>query len=78
MLFGLLLKALQRVQVYQKVLKELNRISKKGGRFYLSVMTDKWDNHLLGGKIIRKKAAKNVDTVFPLWYYKFCMVKYMT
>ena len=37
------------------VLKEINRITKKGGRLYMSVMTDKWENHLLGGKIFGKK-----------------------
>lgn len=37
------------------VLKEINRVIKKEGRLYTSVMTNKWEDHLLGGKIFGKK-----------------------
>ncbi len=46
---------MEHVEGLGKVLKELGRVTKSGGKFYLSVMTDRWNEHLLGGKIFGKK-----------------------
>lgn len=36
----------------QPTLKEIQRVMKSGGKFYLSVMTDKWNDYLIGGRLM--------------------------
>lgn len=36
----------------QPTLKEIRRVMKSGGKFYLSVMADRWNNYLLGGRLV--------------------------
>lgn len=43
---------MEHVEKLQPALKEIQRVIKKGGKFYLSVMTDKWNDYLIGGKLI--------------------------
>lgn len=46
---------MEHVDGLTEVLEELSRVTKIGGKFYLSIMTDRWNEHLLGGKIFGKK-----------------------
>ena len=55
---------MEHVDNLSRVLKEINRVTKRGGKLYTSVMTDKWEDHLMGGKIFGKiylKWMKNIQ-----------------
>jgi SAM-dependent methyltransferase len=45
---------LEHVDNLLPTLKEIRRVMKKGGRLYGSVMTDKWEDYLMGGKLFGK------------------------
>lgn len=39
-------------------LNEISRVMKKGGKFYVSVMTDMWESYLIGAKFLGKRYAQ--------------------
>lgn len=49
---------LEHVENIDYILSELARIMKKGGRFHTSVMTNKWEDHLIGTNILGKRYLK--------------------
>lgn len=42
---------LEHIPDLENTLKELNRVLKRGGKIYLTVVTDQWQDNLLGGKV---------------------------
>jgi len=53
----------------EKTLREINRVLKKGGVVYLTVVTDQWQKNLLGGKFLGKPYCswfKNIQRHFNL------------
>lgn len=58
---------LEHVQDLKQNLREINRVLKKGGRFYCTVMADKWEDYLFGslffGKFYREWMRKKQQHV---------------
>ena len=49
---------LEHVENLPLILREINRVIKRGGFFYLTVMTDMWNDHLIGGSLFGKRYIK--------------------